>query len=286
MSWYLYVEGRKDRDGVLPTYWYGDENLTKGMKAAIQDSKERLNLQAIRIESVLWDDECDQPDESMTTEQERLWIFPDIPCWKWRHDDPDFMFPIGVVPINIEGNKYDRDEIRPGYILIPGHDVNGVKIVLDQRQFFDAFKTLFTAIPARDTLEIRIGGHWNAGTTEVWIAPPDIHDETLYKFLLSNTDRPLNNGHIEIGIYCREAKTTLRVTDHKTVAYFSDDKKYLDIIPTIEDMRIQHLDTAYSIDEGIHHCHYCWDEDLTVEQFKHFLTRHSFKKVDEWKEDA
>ena len=54
MPWYLYVEGRKGFDGVLLTYWYGEENLTRGMKAAIQDSEEQLELQAIRVESVLF----------------------------------------------------------------------------------------------------------------------------------------------------------------------------------------------------------------------------------------
>jgi hypothetical protein len=88
----------------------------------------------------------------------------------------------------------------------------------------DLFLGLIERLPAADNLEVRILDHFeDAATTDVWLTSR-VDARRILRFLDDHDVELLGNGHLELSIYVRKHKATLRLTEHKTVVWLAEQR--------------------------------------------------------------
>jgi hypothetical protein len=112
---------------------------------------------------------------------------------------------------------------RRGWIERPG-PLYVVEIQTDADHLVDLYLGLLERVPAADNLEIKLMPHFeDVGTSDVWLTSR-VNGKKILRFLDDHDEELFGNGHLEIGIYVRSHKATLRLTEHKTVAWIADDR--------------------------------------------------------------
>jgi hypothetical protein len=87
----------------------------------------------------------------------------------------------------------------------------------------DVFMGLIERLPAADNLEIRVLDHFeDTGKTDVWLTSR-VDVRRIVRFLDDHDAELFGNGHLELSIYVRKHKATLRLTEHKTIVWLADD---------------------------------------------------------------
>jgi hypothetical protein len=90
----------------------------------------------------------------------------------------------------------------------------------------EAFLSVAERQPTLDNLEVRVLPHADAGgglqAAEVWLSPRATIKDILR--LLDDNDRDLlHSGHVELSLYLRRERSTLRLTEHKSLVWLSAD---------------------------------------------------------------
>lgn len=129
-----------------------------------------------------------------------------------------FRWPTGVLP------QLGHDvAARRGYTIHPDPALLVIEAQTDGEHLTDLFLGMLERLPTADNLEIRVLDHFeNTGVTDVWLTSR-VDAKRILRFLDDNDVELLGNGHLEISIYVRSAKATLRLTEHKTVVWLADD---------------------------------------------------------------
>ncbi len=140
MPYYVYIEGEftQGHEGCFATYWYQEDSLTKAICYSIEDAKSRLGIAFPRVESVLFDESEEPPEETVFTKKDKLFNFEEIHTWELTSEDHNFVFPSGIVPANMEG-PFELDEINEGYFWENNDKLFSITIVIDGRQFHGRF---------------------------------------------------------------------------------------------------------------------------------------------------
>ncbi len=90
-------------------------------------------------------------------------------------------------------------------------------------ELVDVFLGMIERLPSADNLEVRVLDHFEArAQTDVWLTSR-INAHKIVSFLDDHDDELLGNGHVQLSIYIRKHKATLRLTEHKTVVWIADD---------------------------------------------------------------
>jgi hypothetical protein len=137
--------------------------------------------------------------------------------------DPDLRWPTGVVPsLAVPGRELAA--IRPGWVR---HADAEVAVVIEAQVLGDrapeVFLELVERLPVADNLELKLMDHHDGGgPTEVWLSPR-LTVKKAIRFLDDHDVEVLANGHLEASIYLRAEKSTLRLTDTKTIVWLSED---------------------------------------------------------------
>lgn len=133
-----------------------------------------------------------------------------------------FRWPSGVLP-TIEGARA-LGHVVAGHTRTRHGDTEVVEAVVDGAELVETFHQLVELLPAADNIEVRVLGHYDqAGTTEVWLTPRLADVRKVTRFLDDHDVELLGNGHVEISVYLRKERSTLRLTEHKTIAWLTDD---------------------------------------------------------------
>jgi hypothetical protein len=134
-------------------------------------------------------------------------------------------WPLGVVPSF--GDAARAAAIAAGYARRPG-DVVALEATVGGPELDDVLLGLVEKLPAADNVEIRVMDHHDgAGTTEVWLTPR-IDARRAIRLLDDHDIELLHNGHVEVSIYLRAQHSTLRLSEHKTIVWLSEDEALSD----------------------------------------------------------
>jgi hypothetical protein len=133
-----------------------------------------------------------------------------------------FRWPLGVIPdvwslARLAG-------VTPGYTV--HHEAEGLMMEahVEADQVTDVFLGLVERLAVADNLEVRLMHHFeDHGTTEVWLTPR-IGVKKILRFVDDHDRDLVNNGFVELAVYLRQERSTLRLTEHKTVMWTSVDR--------------------------------------------------------------
>jgi hypothetical protein len=161
-----------------------------------------------------------------------------------------FDWPLGVLPA-ITGNSAARAE--PGWIEHAGESLHVIEAQVDREHIVDLFLGMLERVPAADNLEVRLLDHFDhAAQTDVWLTSRT-NAKKILRFLDDHDDEFIHNGHVELSIYLRAQKATLRLTEHKTVVWLAEDRAMQrDVERWLRELGVPKLDELVTIEAGPH----------------------------------
>jgi hypothetical protein len=110
-----------------------------------------------------------------------------------------------------------------GYVVERQRELVTVEAQVEQAQLTDMFLGLLERLPVADNLEVRVLHHFeDQAVTEVWLTPRTGVKQML-RFLDDQDRDLLDSGYVELAVYLRNERSTLRLTEHKTVVWTSAD---------------------------------------------------------------
>ncbi|HEU4732013.1 MAG TPA: hypothetical protein VFT22_29155 [Kofleriaceae bacterium] len=137
-------------------------------------------------------------------------------------DVPGFRWPVGVLPqLSRAGGA---GGVRRGWTVRPNPELLVIEAQTDAEHLTDLFLGMIERLPSADNLEIRVQDHFeDAGRTDVWLTSR-IDARRILRFLDDHDVELLGNGHLELSVYVRAHKATLRLTEHKTVVWLASER--------------------------------------------------------------
>jgi hypothetical protein len=128
-----------------------------------------------------------------------------------------FRWPMGVVPAighDVAG--------RRGFTIHRDPNLLVIEAQTDAEHLVDLFLGLIERLPAGDNLEVRVLDHFEqATTTDVWLTSR-VDAKKIIRFLDDHDVELIGNGHVELSVYVRAQKGTLKLTEHKTVVWLAE----------------------------------------------------------------
>ncbi len=135
-------------------------------------------------------------------------------------DLPAFRWPAGVLPQL--GRAESVRAVRRGYAIHPGGELLAIEAQTDAEHLVDLFLGLIERLPAADNLEVRVLDHFeDTGRTDVWLTSR-VNGKKILRFLDDFDVELIGNGHVELSVYVRAHRATLRLTEHKTVVWLAE----------------------------------------------------------------
>lgn len=94
-------------------------------------------------------------------------------------------------------------------------------------QVLEVLLSLVEAQPALDNIELRLHGHFDLppdarpASDEVWLSPR-LTTKQAVRLLDDHDHEWLRNGHVEVSMYLRAERSTLRLTEHRSIVWISE----------------------------------------------------------------
>jgi hypothetical protein len=130
-----------------------------------------------------------------------------------------FRWPHGVVP------KLGSTLVpRRGWTVRADPELLVMEAQTDSEHQVDLFLGMVERLPTADNLEVKILAHYDdvpTGATEVWLTSR-IDARKVLRFLDEHDRDLIENGFVEVSVYVRKHKATLRLTEHKTVVWLAE----------------------------------------------------------------
>jgi hypothetical protein len=132
-----------------------------------------------------------------------------------------FAWPAGVLP---ELSALERlSAATSGYVVRERGELLTMEAQVHAGGLREAFLAWIEELPAADNLEVRLMDHFeDAGFTDVWLTPR-IGVKQVLRFLDAHDRELIDNGCVELAVYLRKERSTLRLTEHKTLVWTSMD---------------------------------------------------------------
>ena len=166
-------------------------------------------------------------------------------------DVPAFRWPTGVLP-SLAGASSCAG-VAPGWIVHPDDKLLVIEAQTDDEHVTDLFLGLIERLPSADNLEVRIQPHFEDATaTDVWLTSR-VNAKKILRFLDDHDVELIGNGHLELSIYVRAHKGTLRLTEHKTIVWLAEDGALeADVKRWLGELKIPPVDRLVTVREGAH----------------------------------
>jgi hypothetical protein len=166
-------------------------------------------------------------------------------------DAPVFHWPVGVLP-QLSGAA-GAAAVRPGWVVRPHRELLVIEAQTDAPRLTDLFLGLIERLPRADNLEVRLTDHFeDAGHTDVWLTSR-VDARKILRFLDDHDDELLGNGHLELSIYVRAHKATLRLTEHKTVVWLASERALeAEIGRWLGELAIPRVDELITVNDLVH----------------------------------
>ena len=130
-------------------------------------------------------------------------------------------WPLGVVPSFTDLAR--TAQIAPGFARKTRNGAVLIEAIADGPALDEVLLDLVERLPAADNVEVKVLDHHDAGgSTDVWLTPR-INVKKAITFLDEHDVELLHNGHVEVSIYLRAQRSTLRLGEHKTIGWLSED---------------------------------------------------------------
>lgn len=163
-----------------------------------------------------------------------------------------FAWPVGIVPQLFQ----QVAGATPSYTIHkdPAHSVFEALVARDD--LAETFMGLVERLPAADNLEIKLLGSFDdARTTDVWLTSR-VNAKKILAFLDDYDTELFGNGFLELGVYVRSKKATLRLTEHKTIVWVAQDRSVDgEVRRWFAELDIPRADELHTI-EAVPHLHY------------------------------
>jgi len=278
----LLIDGQLGADGCFQTYWATADHLGHAIELAVNAAHARQLVNPVACEAAIVDE---APSDTVQLES-NLYCSDESHLYPVEPGDDPFQYPVGIIPSD-NGDDADPDEIHEAYAVDIDEKPFDVEVVVDRRRLESLFFSLVEKLPSASALEVRICGHWdNTQRTGIWLSPDWNSKRTVIDYLTTRKTDLFYSGFVEIAVYCRPQKCTLRIDDHKMIAFYSDSKKYLsEFVSNIERLGIQRHAPFLTIARGFHHYHYRPTNSLDRIELVEALESDGFRLVDSLADD-
>jgi hypothetical protein len=189
-----------------------------------------------------------------------------------------FRWPLGVVP-SFAGAA-GLGGAAPGWCERAGERLLVIEAQTDGDNLIDLFLGLVERLPSADNLEVRVLDHFeDAGATDVWLTSR-VNAKQVLRFLDDHDVELIGNGHVELSVYVREHKATLRLTEHKTVVWLAEDRALAaDVTRWLGELAGPRVDRLVTVRDAPHF-HYRPNKSRNRKQLGEHLYRQRLRKVD------
>jgi hypothetical protein len=191
---------------------------------------------------------------------------------------PAFHWPVGVLPAL--SNATALADARRGWIERAADPLFVIEAQTERDRLVDLFMGLIERLPAADNLEIRVLQHFeDAGATDVWLTSR-VDARRILRFLDDHDDELIGNGHLELSVYVRRHKATLRLSEHKTVLWLAEDRALeADVARWLGELGVPHVDALVTVRDATHF-HYRPGKSRDRRKLGEELYRQRLRKVD------
>jgi len=193
-------------------------------------------------------------------------------------DAPSLRWPAGILPAL--GHTAPLASARRGWI----EHADPAKLVIeaqtDADHLVDLFLGLVERLPAADNLEVRVLDHFEgAGKTEVWLTSR-VNAKKILGFLDEHDDELIHNGHVELSIYVRAHKGTLRLTEHKTIVWIAEERALeAEVAGWLKELEVPRAETLTRV-VAVPHFHYRLARSRDRKKLGEQLFRQRLRRVD------
>jgi hypothetical protein len=167
---------------------------------------------------------------------------------------PDFRWPQGVLPQL--GQTAAIAGVKRGWVEHPESKLLVLEAQTDGDHLVDLFLGIIERLPTADNLEVRLLDHFeDAGVTNVWLTSR-VNAKSILRFLDDHDVDVLGNGHLEVSVYVRAHKATLRLTEHKTVVWLAEERALEQEMRTwFGELKVPRVDSLVTVNR-VAHFHY------------------------------
>jgi hypothetical protein len=173
--------------------------------------------------------------------------------------------------------------LRTGFVRRESDKGIVLEAQVDGPRIDEAFMSIVERLPAADNIEVKVMDHHDsAGTTEVWLTPR-LDVKKAIRILDDHDIELLHNGHVEVSIYLRAQRSTLRLGEHKTIVWLSEDAALTDQVAGW--LRAQELEQAAELATISQVGHFHWRPAATSARRRlvEKLKKLGMRMVDSWK---
>lgn len=185
-----------------------------------------------------------------------------------------FHWPLGVLP------RLGHDApARQGFAIHDDPTLLVIEAQPDRAHVTDVFLGVLERLPAADNLEVRVLDHFeDADTTDVWLTSR-VDAKRIIRFL-DDHDELIENGHLELSIYVRAHKATLRLSEHKTVVWLADEQALRDdVVGWLRELGMPPIDPLVTV-TAAPHFHYRPAKSRDRAALEDHLYRQRLRRVD------
>ncbi len=190
-------------------------------------------------------------------------------------------WPLGVVPSFTEIAR--AAQIAPGFARKTRNGAVLIEALADGPALDEVLLDLVERLPAADNVEVKVLDHHDAGgSTDVWLTPR-MNVKKAITFLDEHDVELLHNGHVEVSIYLRAQRSTLRLGEHKTIGWLSEDTELTDrVIGWLQNAGLAERETLTTLADV---AHFHWRPAATSARRRllDHLKREGLRQVDSYR---
>ena len=189
-----------------------------------------------------------------------------------------FAWPPGVLPQL--GHTEGLAAARPGWTEHADPKLYIVEAMAEADAIVDTFLGMIERLPSGDNLEIRVLDHFeDKGATDVWLTSR-VNSKKILSFLDDYDTELIANGHVQLSVFIRAAKATLRLTEHKTVVWLADDRALeADVARWLGELKLARLPKLDRI-TAVPHFHFRGPKTRDRKKLGEELYRQRLRRVD------
>src|SRR5205085_480479 len=160
-------------------------------------------------------------------------------------------WPVGVLPAFVAMASFAG--ARAGWVQHDDPKLFVIEAQVGSEELTDLFLGLIERLPSADNLEVRVLDHFeDAGATDVWLTSR-LTVQKILRLLDDHDVDLIGNGHLEVSVYVRAHKATLRLTEHKTVVWLAEDGALeAEVATWLRELGVPRIDKLVSVRDGSH----------------------------------
>lgn len=191
---------------------------------------------------------------------------------------PGFAWPAGVIPQL--GHTESLSAARAGWVEHADPKLYIVEAMTERDAIVDTFLGMIERLPSADNLEVRILDHFeDKEATDVWLTSR-VNAKKILSFLDDFDTELIANGHVQLSVYIRAAKATLRLTEHKTVVWLSDDRELeADVTRWLGELKLSRVGKLERV-TSVPHFHFRGPKTRDRKKLGEELYRQRLRRVD------